>query len=46
MTREHERIVTHWRSTIGRAIELGDDGAAYRLTRALVDRCRELGVWS
>jgi hypothetical protein len=44
MTREQHRIVDHWRRTIGRAIDLGDDGAAYRLARALVRRCVEIGV--
>jgi hypothetical protein len=41
MTREHSRIVDHWIASIRRAIELGEADAAYRLTRALVVRCRE-----
>jgi len=44
VTREQHRIVDHWRSAIGRAIDLGDADAAYRLTRGLVVRCRELWI--
>lgn len=39
------RVVRAWTTTIKRAIELGDDDAAYRVTVAFVRRLRELGVF-
>ena len=46
MSRAHARIIDAWVSVIQHAIALGDEMAAYRLSRALVWRCRELGVWT
>ena len=37
-------IVASWHRAVVRAIELGDADAAYRLTRAFVERCRELRI--
>jgi len=45
MTRAQAAIVICWRTTIGRAIALGLEDVAYRLTRGLVRRCVELGLW-
>lgn len=42
MNRDHNRIISSWAATIRRAIELGKDDAVYRLTRAFVQRLREL----
>jgi hypothetical protein len=46
MTRHQGRVVRSWLIVIVRAIELGDGDAAYRLTRGLVRRLREFGLWS
>ena len=44
MTRLQQRVVDYWLDTIRRAVALGEDDVAYRLTRGLVERCRELGI--
>jgi hypothetical protein len=44
MTRVQHLVILSWGDVIRRAIALGNDGAAYRLSRALVGRCRELGL--
>lgn len=44
MTRLQHRIVESWADVVTRAIRLGHDDAAYRLTRGFVRRCRELGL--
>jgi hypothetical protein len=44
MTRLHRAIRDHWVGAIQRAIVLGEEDAAYRLTVALLRRLRELGA--
>jgi hypothetical protein len=46
MKRHHHIIVRSWAASILRSIALGEADAAYRLTRALVGRLRELGCYS
>jgi len=38
-------IINPWAISIRHAIALGDADAAYRLTRGLCQRIRELGRW-
>ena len=44
MKRNHRQIVSSWVDSIRNAIRVGDADAAYRLTRALIGRLRELGL--